>query len=157
MGLPNSYHPHSARVIHQIIRGNLVTFKFFLVFLSKLGTLLLDSLGGKGKNMTSLACLRNAGSYSTVTYCNTFKFKTCEEISLKFLKAVSLLFLHRPHRHRPVGKRMRLLTKRVGCSRNANAHVARSRIACSREHNNDGKMCVQTSAKPSVGHRSVLQ
>ena len=82
MGLPNSYHPHSARVIHQIIRGNLVTFKFFLVFLSKLGTLLLDSLGGKGKNMTSLACLRNAGSYSTVTYCNTFKFKTCEEISI---------------------------------------------------------------------------
>ena len=33
------------------------------------GTLLLASLGGKGKDRNSLACLRNAGSYSAVTYC----------------------------------------------------------------------------------------
>ena len=30
---------------------------------------LLVSLGRKGKNRNSLACLRNAGSYSAVTYC----------------------------------------------------------------------------------------
>ena len=32
------------------------------VSLSKIGTLLLASLGGTGKNRHSLACLRNAGS-----------------------------------------------------------------------------------------------
>ena len=37
--------------------------------LSKIGTLLLASLGGKGKNRNSLACLRNAGSYSAESYC----------------------------------------------------------------------------------------
>jgi len=31
---------------------------------------LLASLGSKGKNGNSLACLRNAGSHSAVTYCN---------------------------------------------------------------------------------------
>ena len=35
-------------------------------FLSKIGTHLLASLGNKGKNGNSLACLRNAGSYSAV-------------------------------------------------------------------------------------------
>ena len=33
-------------------------------------THLLASLGSKGKNRKSLACLRNAGSHSAVTYCN---------------------------------------------------------------------------------------
>ena len=37
--------------------------------LSKMGTHLLASLGSKGKNRNSLACLRNAGSHSAVTYC----------------------------------------------------------------------------------------
>ena len=32
-----------------------------------------------------------------------------------------------------------------------NARGARPRMACSHEHDNDGPMCVQTSAKPSVG------
>ncbi len=36
---------------------------------SKIGTHLLASLGSKGKNRNSLACLRNAGSHSAVTYC----------------------------------------------------------------------------------------
>jgi len=36
--------------------------------LSKIGTRLLASLGIKGKNRKSLACLRNAGSYSGVSY-----------------------------------------------------------------------------------------
>ena len=40
------------------------TSSFVLVPLSKIGTLLLASLGGKGKNRNSLACLINAGSYS---------------------------------------------------------------------------------------------
>ena len=30
---------------------------------------MLASLGGKGKNRNCLACLRNAGSYSALTYC----------------------------------------------------------------------------------------
>ena len=30
---------------------------------------LLASLGSKGKNGNSLACLRNAGSHSAMTYC----------------------------------------------------------------------------------------
>jgi len=30
---------------------------------------LLASLGSKGKNRNSLACLRNAGSYSAESYC----------------------------------------------------------------------------------------
>jgi len=34
-----------------------------------MGTHLLASLGIKGKNGNSLACLRNAGSHSAVTYC----------------------------------------------------------------------------------------
>ena len=34
----------------------------------KMGTDLLASLGSKGKNGNSLACLRNAGSHSAVTY-----------------------------------------------------------------------------------------
>ena len=37
--------------------------------LSKIGTRLLASLGSKAKNRNSVACLRNAGSYSAVTYC----------------------------------------------------------------------------------------
>ena len=37
--------------------------------LSKIGTRLLASLGSKGKNRNPVACLRNAGSYSAVTYC----------------------------------------------------------------------------------------
>jgi len=37
--------------------------------LSKMGTHLLASLGSKGKNRNSLACLRNAGSHSAVKYC----------------------------------------------------------------------------------------
>ena len=37
--------------------------------LSKIGTRLLASLGSKGKNRNPLACLRNAGSYSGMTYC----------------------------------------------------------------------------------------
>ena len=45
---------------------------FVLVPLSKIGALLLASLGGKGKNRNSLACLRNAGSYSALTYCNIY-------------------------------------------------------------------------------------
>ena len=36
--------------------------------LSKIGTHLLASLGGR-KNRNSLACLRNTGSHSAVTYC----------------------------------------------------------------------------------------
>ena len=35
-----------------------------------MGTHLLASLGSKGKNGNSLACLRNAGSHSAVTYCS---------------------------------------------------------------------------------------
>jgi len=38
--------------------------------LSKMGTHLLASLGSKGKNGNSLACLRNAGSHSAESYCN---------------------------------------------------------------------------------------
>ena len=34
-----------------------------------MGTHLLASLGSKGKNGNSLACLRNAGSHSALTYC----------------------------------------------------------------------------------------
>ena len=41
------------------------------VSLSKIETHLLASLGSKGKNRNSLACLRNAGFYSAVTYCST--------------------------------------------------------------------------------------
>ena len=37
--------------------------------LSKVGTHLLASMGSKGKNRNSLACLRNADSHSAVTYC----------------------------------------------------------------------------------------
>ena len=36
--------------------------------MSKMGTHLLASLGSKGKHGNSLACLRNAGSHSAVTY-----------------------------------------------------------------------------------------
>ena len=36
--------------------------------MSKIETLLLASLGGKGKNRNSLACLRNAGFYSAESY-----------------------------------------------------------------------------------------
>jgi len=42
--------------------------------LSKIGTRLLASLGRKGKNRNSLACLRNAGSYSAVSYYSTVQF-----------------------------------------------------------------------------------
>ena len=41
------------------------------VSLSKIETDLLASLGSKGKNRNSLACLRNAGFYSAVTYCSS--------------------------------------------------------------------------------------
>ena len=34
-----------------------------------MGTHLLGSLGSKGKNGNSLACLRNAGSHSAESYC----------------------------------------------------------------------------------------
>ena len=37
--------------------------------LSKIGTRLLASLGSKGKNRNSLACLRNAASHSAESYC----------------------------------------------------------------------------------------
>ena len=37
--------------------------------LSKIGTHLLASLGSKEENRDSLACLRNAGSYSAESYC----------------------------------------------------------------------------------------
>jgi len=33
---------------------------------------LLASLGSKGKNRNSLACLRNAGFHFAVTYCSDF-------------------------------------------------------------------------------------
>jgi hypothetical protein len=39
--------------------------------LSKMGTHLLASLGSKGKNRNSLACLRNAGSHSAESYCKS--------------------------------------------------------------------------------------
>ena len=39
-------------------------------FLSKIGTHLLASSDIMEKNRNSLACLRNAGSHSAVTYCN---------------------------------------------------------------------------------------
>ena len=35
-----------------------------------MGTHLLGSLGSKGKNGNSLACLRNAGSHSAESYCS---------------------------------------------------------------------------------------
>ena len=35
-----------------------------------MGTDLLASLGSKGKNRNSLACLRNAGYHFAITYCN---------------------------------------------------------------------------------------
>ena len=38
--------------------------------LSKIGTHLLASLGTKGRNGNSLACLRNAGSHSAESYCS---------------------------------------------------------------------------------------
>ena len=38
--------------------------------LSKIGTHLLASLGIKGKNRNSLACLRNAGSHFAESYCS---------------------------------------------------------------------------------------
>src|SRR6056300_322305 len=41
------------------------------VSLSKIGTHLLASLGSKGKNRNSLACLRNAGFHSAESYCTT--------------------------------------------------------------------------------------
>ena len=37
--------------------------------LSKIGTHSLASMGSKGKNRNSLACLRNAGSHSAESYC----------------------------------------------------------------------------------------
>ena len=40
--------------------------------LSKIRTRLLASLGSKGKNRNSLACLRNAGSCSRANYCTDF-------------------------------------------------------------------------------------
>jgi len=58
---------------------------------SKIGTRLLASLGSKGENRNSLACLRNAGSYFAESYCRTkeihvqillplaSKVKSCEE------------------------------------------------------------------------------
>jgi hypothetical protein len=45
--------------------------------LSKIGTRLLASLGNKGKNRNPLACLRNAGSYSGMTYCSTSRWARC--------------------------------------------------------------------------------
>ena len=41
------------------------------VSLSKIETHLLASLGSKGKNRNSLACLRNAGFHSAESYCIT--------------------------------------------------------------------------------------
>ena len=40
--------------------------------LLKIGTQLLASLGSKGKNRNSAACLRNANSYSAESYCMVF-------------------------------------------------------------------------------------
>src|SRR6056300_1683319 len=53
------------------------------VSLSKIETHLLASLGSKGKNRNSLACLRNAGFYSAVTYCtpsDTTDYRMCSLI-----------------------------------------------------------------------------
>ena len=48
---------------------------FVLVPLSKIETLLLASLGGKGKNRYPLACLRNAGFHSADSYCMLFAMR----------------------------------------------------------------------------------
>jgi hypothetical protein len=44
-------------------------------FLSKIETHLLASLGSKGKNRNSLACLRNAGFHSAQSYCTVCREK----------------------------------------------------------------------------------
>ena len=47
------------------------------VSLSKIETHLLASLGSTGKNRNSLACLRNAGFHSAVTYCKQTSHGPC--------------------------------------------------------------------------------
>jgi hypothetical protein len=50
--------------------------------LSKIETHLLASLGSKGKNRNSLACLRNAGFHSAQSYCKAATFMTSYTTSL---------------------------------------------------------------------------
>ena len=56
--------------------------------LSKMGTHLLASLGSKGKNRNSLACLRNAGSHSR---SRTVRLK--DNVSAKILQRPIVLRL----------------------------------------------------------------
>ena len=51
------------------VQAYLSELLFLAEFLSKIETHLLASLGSKGKNRNSLACLRNAGFHSGVSYC----------------------------------------------------------------------------------------
>ena len=59
------------RIMNRVNRNRSLKLAQFPVSLSKIGTRLLASLGSKGKNRNSLACLRNAGSHSAVTYCKS--------------------------------------------------------------------------------------
>src|SRR6056300_236068 len=54
------------------------------VSLSKIETHLLASLGSKGKNRNSLACLRNAGFYSAESYCSTLLLFLSFTLSLRY-------------------------------------------------------------------------
>ena len=66
-----------------------------------MGTHLLASLGSKGKNGNSLACLRNAGSHSAMTYC-THK-RTYSPSPLRAL--VSSEYSNKHHQHQgPVSR-----------------------------------------------------
>ena len=78
-------------------RGTPRTHRREPVPLSKVGTRLLASLGSNGKKRNSLACLRNAGSYSAMTYCRAIKL--CERACTSALAGctpsppLSLLYL----------------------------------------------------------------
>jgi hypothetical protein len=52
------------------VQAYLSEFLSLAEFLSKIEARLLASLGSKGKNRNSLACLRNAGFHSGVSYCS---------------------------------------------------------------------------------------
>ena len=61
--------------------------------LSKIETRLLASLGSKGKNRSSLACLRNAGSHSAESYCKSvsiFLRETEANVKMVYINAVSI-------------------------------------------------------------------
>ena len=62
--------------------------------LSKIGTRLLASLGSKGKNRNSLACLRNAGSAES--YCSPKSY--CVSAFLQFNKHCLRGLIQSPHR-----------------------------------------------------------